>query len=158
MKTKLDYARDNLTRFVTDKAHALSKALGFGFEDTTQAPTDFEALKRAYEYSLKTLKPLPVWSGACENTIFTNFHGNLAFRFWHDILHCTLDRGFDFYSEIEVGYNMLESVIREFGIDSLEYKLLKADTIGQTTYYKHYKAFPENQLQFAIDYIKIIED
>ena len=72
-------------------------------------------------------------------------------RFWHDTLHVALDLTFEAGDEMEVACHQLE-VLRWVGFDapSPEYRLLHADTIGQTLCVAMLGRFPANQLAFAV--------
>lgn len=143
-------ARSNLTRFVLDKASRLSKDLGFSYIDTEQAPNSFEDLQEAYKHSALTHDPLPVFSGASDNTIYTSKEGNWAFRFWHDITHVANGLAFTLAEEVECSSIQAEQVSKYFGTDSLEYRLFVADTIGQSVYAAlHGGEFPKDQLSYV---------
>lgn len=154
MATLNDYimnkARSNLTRFVIDKAARLSRDLGFSYVETEDAPETYEALMDAYQHSLKTHAPMPVFSGSSENTIYTTKEGNWAFRFWHDVTHAHNQLGFTLLDEFKCSSIQAEQVSKYFGTNSLEYRLFIADTIGQSIYSElHSGAFPEDQLSYV---------
>lgn len=152
----LNNARYNLTRFYTNKAEVLCKVLNIGFEDNTSASEDFTEVVKEWKRVTAQGGTIKVFSGASDLTIFTHKHGNYAFRFWHDYLHYLHNLDFSHHSEILVGYMHVQEVQKEFGNDSLESKLIRADTIGQTDYNRKYGKFPDNQLEFAKQYIEII--
>lgn len=153
---RMTMTRHNLTVHVTQLANNLSKTLGIGFEDVEDAPDNYRALVLKFNASLQTGKPVPVYSEGSENTIYTNKHGNYAFRFWHDFLHYVNDYDFSIEGELLVADLHLKNIRDTFGFKSLEYRLIYADTIGQIYYYKRYQAFPDNQLDFALAYIESI--
>ena len=150
-------ARERLTKFVILQAEKIQRFLNISIEDTSNAPSTFESVKQAFIDSAKTGKPFPVFSGACENTIYTNYHGNICFRFWHDFIHYIENLGFDTDSELSVGEIQVQAVSKEFGKDSIESKLMHADTIGQVRYFAKYNKFVDDQLQFAKDYITMLD-
>lgn len=151
-------AREKLTKFVILQSEKIQRALNITIEDSENAPSTFEQLKSEFENCLKMKKPFKVFSGACENTIYTNYHGNISFRFWHDFLHYSKNLGFDTDSEFAVGELQIQAVQKEFGKNSIESKLMQADTIGQVKYFSKYNKFVENQLQFAKDYLKMLDN
>lgn len=154
MQTLNDYimnkSRNNLTRFVLDKANHLTRELGFSYIETEQAPETYENLLEAYQHSIKTHAPLPVFSGASEGTIYTSKEGNWAFRFWHDITHVSNGLGFSLMDEVKCSSIQAEQVAKYFGADTVEYRLFLADTIGQSIYAElHGGLFPSDQLAYV---------
>jgi len=91
-------------------------------------------------------RTLPVWSGACERTIYGLPLGNLYFRAWHDAKHVATGRGFDLRSELYV--SQLQLVDLAGRSDTLA-GILAADTIGQQLHYYVHGRFPENQAAFV---------
>lgn len=153
--SRLPAARLALTHYMIREAHEQARHIGFGYIDRDDAPDTFEKLQKAYDHSQRTGLALPVWSGGCENTIYTNREGNLAFRYLHDCTHVQYDLQFTFQSEIEVALLMGLKIKLHFGKDSLEYKLYLADTIGQSIYAEtHNGEFPENQMQYVLSVLK----
>lgn len=146
----INKTRSNLHRFVIDKAARLSRDLGFSYIECEEAPNSFEELEKAYQHSLKTHEPLPVFSGASDKTIYLNNEGNWAFRFWHDITHVANGFNFTLADEIECSSIQAKQVAQYFGTDSAEYRLFVADTIGQSVYAElHGGAFPDDQLAYV---------
>jgi hypothetical protein len=147
----IEAARINLSQFAIRKADEIAKKIGFGYIDVAAAPDDFNELKTAWNASKSTGHALPVWRGASENTIYTNAGANWAFRFWHDVLHCVLNKGFSTAEEIAIGAIHVREVQEFFGQTSLEALLMYADTIGQSLYAKGNNGqFPENQLEWVV--------
>jgi hypothetical protein len=145
-----DAARGNLHRFVLIEASAMKQMVGFGWRGDPAAPADYRALLQAYIRSQLTGAPLPVSDEHIESTIYGDDEGNLAFRFWHDVTHVRLGRGFDLDGEIEVARAQLD-VIEAAGFrpGSLEFELLHADTLGQTLCGAATGGFPADQTCFA---------
>jgi hypothetical protein len=152
----LDKARYNLTKYYTNKAESLCKVLGIGFADNPLASENYHEIVNEWNTVINNGGVIQVFSGASENTIFTHKHGNYAFRFWHDFLHVKHNLSFEHECEVLIGYMHVSEIEKEFGIDSLESKLIRADTIGQTDYYRKYRKFPDNQLEFCKAYIQIL--
>lgn len=151
----MNKARANLEHFVIAKAHRLAKDIGFSYIESDNAPNTYEELEEAYKLSVKTLAPLPVFSGASDKTIYLTKEGNWAFRFWHDITHVANGYKFTLADEIECSSLQCDQVSNYFGANSLELKLFVADTIGQSVYAElHGGAFPEDQLAFVKSLIK----
>ena len=146
---QFERARANLTRFVIHKAAKLSRELSFSYEDAEDAPSSDEAVAAAFENSVKTHAAFPVWNGACDRTIYTNREGNLAFRFWHDMLHATQRKCMTLDDEIALGKVHIAAVQAEFGRNSVEAPMIAADTIGQSIYEHERGEFSADQLAFV---------
>lgn len=152
----IDYARKQLSFFVQKKALQMKKQLGFGYIDCPNAPGDYNALLQAFKCSKLNACALPVFSGACENTIYINPEHNLQFRFWHDCCHAIYEQDFSYTGETYIAKLHLTDVELQFGADSIEHKLMHWDTIGQLNYFTQNNEFPLNQLEFVKS--KILEN
>lgn len=150
MSAQYRSACSNLHRFVIAQAAATRELVGFGWEGDPLAPADYRSLLRAYARSRATGAPLPISDEHSELSIYGNLEGNLAVRFWHDLTHLRLGRGFDLDGEIEVSLAQLD-VARAAGFTpgSLEFELFHADTLGQTLCGVATGQFPRNQVCFA---------
>jgi hypothetical protein len=146
----IDVARTRLNRFVVAQARVMRDLAGFGWRGDPRAPGDYRSLTEASVRSQLSGAPLPVSDANSEHTIYGGRRGNLAFRFWHDLTHLRLGRGFDLDGEIEVANAQLE-VVRAvgFGPGSLEFELLRADTLGQTVCSAATGDFPADQMCFV---------
>lgn len=143
-------ARVNLSRFMLSKADNMARLLGFGYVDKDVAPNDIEALRAAWAHSKRTGLALPVWAGGSDKTVYTSRGANYAFRFWHDSLHCMHGLGFNTADEITIGIMQTAEVATYFGPDSLESKIMFADTVEQSRYAaRHNGEFPDDQLAFV---------
>jgi hypothetical protein len=140
----------NLGQFVLVQATATQQLAGFGWRGGPDAPADYGGLLRAFLRSQTTGTPLPVSDRFDEPTIYGSRVANLAFRFWHDVTHVRLHRGFDLQGELDVAEAQL-GVLRAAGFrsGSLEYELLHADTMGQTLCGTATGGFPQDQTCFA---------
>lgn len=144
-------ARMNLTDFVYTAAKAAAERVGFGWTPEPDAPSTYECLREAFDRSSRSGVDLPVSSLYCEGTIFAGPSANHAMRFWHDTNHVELDRGFEVDDEYEVAEFQLEVTRRAgFGHRTLEYRLMHADSIGQTYCLAVLGRFPHDQIRFAI--------
>lgn len=140
----------NLSRFVLAQATAAEQLVGFGWRPQVDAPSQFNTLKRAYLASMLTGQPLPISSEHSAETIYTSAGVNEAFRFWHDVTHVRMDKGFDLSGEIAVALAHL-GVLQAagWGSGSLEYELLHADTLGQALCNELTGKFPVDQACFG---------
>lgn len=96
---------------------------------------------------------LPVSGDNMHTTIFGSDQANLAFRFWHDILHISYGLDFSLKSEVAIGEMHVAEVKRIFGHASMEGRIMEADTVGQSIYQSIKGQFPKDQTRFAIGYV-----
>lgn len=92
--------------------------------------------------------PLPIFSGGCEQTIYSSPENNHTFRAWHDTIH--LQHGLDFSREGELAaakehYRELLAVGAPFEV---RYTIL-ADTAGQFLYHEKNGRHVINQRRFV---------
>lgn len=148
--TSFDAACANLRRFVLIEAGAAAQMMGFGWRGDPDAPADYRSLLHAYARSRMTGAPLPVSDEHADTTVYGDAEGNLAFRFWHDVTHLRLGRGFDLDGEIEVARAHLDVLAAAgFPAGTLEFEMLHADTLGQTLCGAATGDFPTDQICFA---------
>lgn len=144
-------ARANLGTFILGEANRQAMELGFKWRADGAAPSQYHMLQSAYQLSVASKTDMPVSSLYCENTIYTSPDTNYAFRFWHDIHHIHLGLTFALDDEYEVSSHHLWTLRRAgFAHNSLEYRMLEADTTGQTYCLDVLNRFPRHQLRFAI--------
>lgn len=151
----INKARANLEHFVLAKAYRVAKDIGFSYIESDNAPNSYKELELAFNHSMKTKEPLPVFSGASENTVYLSKEGNWSFRFWHDVTHVSNSYQLTLEDEIACSSIQCDQVSNYFGAHSLELKLFVADTIGQSVYaHLHDGSFPNDQLAFVKSLIK----
>jgi|SRR6516164_5453411 hypothetical protein len=156
-------ARINLSEFVIAKAKDLSYIFDFGYKAVDNAPNDYDSLLEAWHHAKHQKEQgkdafLPIWNGASDTTIYTSQEANYAFRFWHDVLHCISGLKFNTLDEIDLGLMQTENVKKRFGNDSLEAKLMLADTVGQSTYAAlNNGEFPEDQMAFVLSFLNTMK-
>jgi hypothetical protein len=145
-----DRAATKLETIVIGLATYASQLEGFGWVPDPDAPSDYLSLRRAYARSKATGCPLPVSSLNSGTTIYRSGAGNLAFRFWHDVTHVKLGCDFGLEGETRVAMAQLD-ILRGFGFEprSPEYRMLFADTFGQTVYGLVVESFPDDQQSFV---------
>jgi len=147
-------ARGRLTDFVIQRAADTAKRVGFGYAACPIAPATYANLREEFRRASHLGEPFPVYSGASSKTIYTSTIGNWAFRFWHDVLHCEMNADFSPAGERKVASQQCRDCAEAFGSDSMEFKLLAADTIGQVQYYTECGGFVEDQLTYVLDLIE----
>lgn len=144
-------SREHLTHFVLDRAAFLVDNLGCSWTAQADAPDTYPALRRAFAHSRVTGEPLPVSNENSDSVIFTNPDVNYAFRFWHDCSHVLQGLSFSLPDEFELAILHLEDLQNAgFDPDTAEYKLLRADTLGQVIVNAIAKRFPFEQERFGV--------
>ena len=123
-----------------------------GFDVSDDAPQTYAQLKAL----LDTGKRLIVWSGGCEQIIYTHPNINVAFRAWHD--HCHWMGGYDFSLEGEIAACDLQcrQLLEHHGDNPVTQSwcaLIRDEVIGQGLYYQRHKRFPEDQRAFVAEYL-----
>jgi hypothetical protein len=146
----IDDAAATLENIVVGLAMFARQVEGFGWVGDPGAPTDYAALCQAYERSRATGAPLPVSDANNEQSIYPSVAANLAFRYWHDVTHVRMGCDFGLEGETRVALAQLDA-LRGFGFEpsSHEYRLLFADTFGQTVHNLVFERFPTDQVGFA---------
>lgn len=143
MQTQFDRARAELNSFVLDVAPP--------HYPTYNAPDTFDklAVRNAVSGGPSQQRPMPVWSGASENTIYLSPEGNYAFRAWHDLTHLRLGALFDAEGERAVAVeHQMEAANK--GLTYRARVLLWIDTWEQFAWgVENDGAFVEDQLAFA---------
>jgi hypothetical protein len=150
-----ELARRNLSLYVLQKAEELTRALGIGYIDSSNAPNDYDSLIAKWKECISKGKPMPVWDGASDSTVYTSAGANYAFRFWHDFLHYYKKLDFTTDAEVDIGIMQTKEVQKYFGMDSLEAKIMLADTVGQSLYaLENNGEFPDNQISYVWSLLK----
>lgn len=88
--------------------------------------------------------PIPVSSLHCEHTIFSSVRVNCAMRALLDNLHLTLNRGFDYSSELEVS-RLTVHLAKAAGLRETDQHALAFDSAGQTEFHAETGRFPRRQ-------------
>jgi len=126
-------------------------SVGFGYRPSAHAPDTFETLSTEYRSCTCSGLPLRVSSLFCEHVIFEVSRENHALRFWHDTNHVQLRMDFSANGEMEVACYQLEALrAAGFASNSLEHRLLHADSIGQNFCLAVIGRYPIDQLQFDV--------
>lgn len=143
-------ARINLTAFALTQAKEAQAHVGFGWRAARLAPSTYLDVLREHELSRTSGLPYRVSSLYCQDTIFTSAESNQAMRFWHDMAHVCFGLTFSPDDEMELGIHHLQT-LRSAGFEprSCEFRLLHADTIGQTLCSVELGHFPRHQRRFA---------
>lgn len=146
-------ARVAISKFVRRTAKATAAEVGFGWVTTEYAPSTYQQLRGAYAASLTTGQPLPISSLHNESSVFVKEEDNLAFRFWHDVSHVRLGLSFGLEDELELAtWHLTQAEHAGFRPDSLGYRLLEADHVGQVLMQALGGRFPFDQETFVLTY------
>jgi hypothetical protein len=125
------------------KVEQIAKSINI---ELTAESRDCDSLEKITNYYNRT-GIVMVWTGASENTIFGNEMVNFKFRAWHDLIHITGQHAFDAKGE--------RAVMEEQQRQAPEFKdLIECEVIGQVEYFEATGKFPDNQIEFAKQYLK----
>ena len=101
---------------------------------------------RAMQAQYDTTNHITVSSEGCDTAIYGTVP-NIAFRFWHDCIHCELRRDFSLAGEKAVIEYQIQELF-EYGISNGAMNIFIADTLGQVRYYYKHKEFVKDQARF----------
>ena len=141
------YRKELLTMFDNEiisgslEAAILQNAPNFTVSET--APNTFKDLKAC------GLTNLVVYSGNCEDTIYSSPEVNHSFRAWHDKLHLIHNLNFSREHELQVAAHHVEALD-----NPLDKALIWSDVAGQVEFYFKHKKFVENQRNFLKTFIE----
>ncbi|AUR95273.1 hypothetical protein HOU78_gp53 [Vibrio phage 1.204.O._10N.222.46.F12] len=111
--------------------------------DTTDKPMDGY---QAMQYRFDTDKHITISTVGNATAIYGST-ANIAFRFWHDCVHCLLRQDFSYKGEHTVIMEQAAE-LRDYGISEEAMEVFMADTIGQVRYYYEHKEFVKDQQRF----------
>ena len=101
---------------------------------------------RAMQAQYDTTNHITVSSEGCDTAIYGTVP-NIAFRFWHDCVHCELRQDFSYHGEQAVILYQWDE-LKAYGISDGALAIFEADTIGQVCYYYKHKEFVKDQARF----------
>lgn len=90
-------------------------------------------------------EPIPVWSGASDNTIWGSHELNWRFRAWHDAHHVELAAEFDAAGEYRLAVHAVRLIHGE-----AEKAILWREIWGQVEYFTKHGFFPVDQVSFVL--------
>jgi hypothetical protein len=149
--SEIQLARVRLSRFIMGLAEETATELGVTWRASPCAPRSLADVTREFRTAMLSGLPVRISSMHCQNTIYVRPEGNVAFRFVHDSRHFFLQAGFDTEPEMLVASCHLARLKRAgFGPESVEFRMLYADTLGQTLFLAETGQYVINQLRFAL--------
>lgn len=144
-------ARINLTKWINDLAGETAAELGVTWRGSPCAPSSLAEVVEEFRAGMLTGLPVRISNRFCNNTIYVTPEDNVAFRFVHDSRHFFLRAGFETESELLVASCHLARLQRAgYSPDSIEHRLLYADTVGQVLFLAETGQFVDNQMRFAL--------
>jgi hypothetical protein len=144
-------AKRRLGRFVRDIANETEVELDFTWRAAATAPFTFDALQREFHLARVTGLPFRVRDSSLSESVYSSPATELASRFWHDTRHVWLGAPFTLEGEFAVASCQLARLqLAGYEPDSVEYRLLEADTLGQAIYYSRCGRFPASARRFAL--------
>jgi len=141
LEIERDKAVKEIEMLITLKANECV-GRGWNFYLTSDAPETFKDLK---EQTVNMR--IPIADYGSDKSIYSKYVNSL-FRFWHDVTHLELDKGFSVDGEMAVINEHLKAG-RELRLSPLAMDILEADTKGQVLYYDRHKEFVDNQKAFV---------
>lgn len=147
----LDAARTRLSAYMLHQADKMAEIVGFGYVPAPDAPSTFPALQEAFAHSVTTGTALPVSNEHTDSVVYVSRDANMAFRFVHDCAHIRLKLDFTARDEYELAcWHLRRLEVDGFARDSLEWELLRADTLGQVLISAIARRFPDDQHSFGM--------
>jgi len=146
-KAEIDEAVYELEQFYSKKCDELYSN-GWSFKTANDAPESFRAL--VYRTQDKCV---PIADYGSELTIYSKPYYNYYNRFWHDVTHLQLGKGFSFTDETTVILEQCRQ-LAEAGVSINAQRVFWADMYEQSKYYEDNNAFVNNQKQFV--YTKLL--
>lgn len=146
-KAEIDEAVYELEQFYMSKDAELYND-GWSFKVTNDAPESFREL--VYRTQNRCI---PIASYGSELTIYSKPYHNSYNRFWHDVTHLQLGKGFSFADETTVILEQCRQ-LAEAGVSINAQRVFWADMYEQAKYYEDNNEFVNNQKQFV--YTKLL--
>ncbi len=119
-----------------------------GFQAAEDAPQSYEELVARLDAG----KPMLVWSGGSEKTIYGDPEVNYAFRAWHDWCHWRGRHDFSFEGEFAAYRMQAEHLVTVYGDCPRTrrwQRILYAEIIGQREFFDVLGYFPYDQRAFV---------
>ena len=115
---------------------------GITYETTKYSRNSYSAMQLVFDAH----REIVISTEGCETAIYGTVP-NIAFRFWHDCVHCELKRDFSYWGEHAVIEYQAKELVH-YGISDGAMDIFMADTLGQVMYYYQHKEFVQDQARF----------
>ena len=146
-KAEIDEAVYELEQFYMSIDEELAND-GWSFKVTNDAPESFRELTYRTQNNC-----IPIARYGSELTIYSKRVYNYYNRFWHDVTHLQLGKGFSFADETTVILEQCRQ-LAEAGVSINAQRVFWADMYEQAKYYEDNNEFVNNQKQFV--YTKLL--
>ncbi|QSY98545.1 hypothetical protein J2J97_32075 (plasmid) [Rhizobium bangladeshense] len=123
-----------------------------GFDVSSIAPSSYHELKAEYDARGK----ITVLRDASDRTIFDDAGTNQKFRAWHDWAHLQLGATFSLAGEAAACELQCQQIEQVYGTGETGQELtalLRAEVIGQSTYWQRHRTFVKDQVGFVKAYL-----
>lgn len=139
-----------LGQAVRASANTISRQVGFTYTgcDHGLCPQTLAQLQREASECHRSGQPFRVSHDHCKDTIYGNALANMAFRFWHDMIHVEYGLDVTLEDELRAGRHHVE-VIKQLGYSQDHQTLMWIDTCGQSLYNFLVGEFPAKQMEFT---------
>lgn len=129
--------------------YAYAKLTDWGFYGVKPMGVAPDTLARLFEAYRAAGRLFPVWNGGSDKTIYTAPAINFVVRAAHDLTHIQLRAPFDLDGEIAV----FNQQAKETALACPYLDILEAEVVGQTQAFYENGEFPDDQFQFALEYL-----
>lgn len=148
---EIHLARINLTRWINDLADETATELGVTWRGSPTAPSTLCEVVEEFRAGMLTGRPVRISNRYCQHSVYVHPRDNVAFRFVHDSRHYFLRAEFETEPELLVASCHLARLQRAgYPPDSIEHRLLYADTVGQALFLAETGQFVDDQMRFAL--------
>lgn len=139
-----------LGQAVRASANTISRQVGYTYTgcDAPLCPQTLAQLRKEASECHRSGTPFRVPHDDCKDTIYGSALSNMAFRFWHDMVHVTYGLDVTLEDELIAGRHHVAD-IKRMGYSKDHQDLMWIDTIGQSLYNYVVGHFPKDQLDFT---------
>lgn len=152
IENRFELARGELTACIMKKADALmgkeQYRKGYVAVPGLKQPSSLPDLASTFNYARNQARPVPVLADHSERTIYLFPEANHAFRFWHDVVHINMEKGFSLPEELAVAELHCKELMHS-GCSEDARLLLWIDTALQAQHFYFMGGFIDNQLDWA---------
>ena len=148
------------TKAINTGFNALVETMSRGMLTWEPVDTDYSSYEEMRQDYLAT-GVLKVNTDHSDYTIFGDPRTNWAFRAWHDTCHLLADADFSLEGEKKAADLQIKQMWAFMGKGSavapLFERLIHAEVVGQAEYFFETGKYPENQYDWAVEYLRKTE-